>query len=1648
MPADPFAIANQAAMAGNVSQQTAREVSVLLSANTGPYVDGMKKAATETSKLAEALEQVEKAYKGALKMLGGGLIAAGMSMQAAATGAVWSAVQFEESFARVAKTTGLENQLLGQTGRLADFGAALGIGDTALQDFEDDIRGLSTEIPVAVRELSFLADVAGTLGVESENLSLFAQTAAELGAGINELSSDQAIAGLANLIGAFGDAEDTVTDLGSSLAELANHTRGNANEMLQFGDRLAGTAVQVGMASEEVLGFAAAVSAIGVLPELGASAFVQVITRISRAVQTGGDDLNKFAQALNLTSDQLRQMWEDQGATQVLLRFIDELSAQGEGAAVTLDRLGLAGVNITQVFGGLAAQTHTLHDAMRITNEAYEEGTAVSELAAIRFDTVIRSLQTMRQSFTEIWRSMGQGFLPIMKAAIDAVTGVINLFNKIPQPIKTAMGLFLGLGGVVAVAAGAFVLFFAQFHLFFAAIQLFQAWIPALITKLTALGPAGAAAAGHIGAIGMMLERVTGFFAAATVGATTFAGKLKGVFMASLLMAGRGLRRFLGVLTRIGMAIAAFTMDEMIHAFKLTNRVSRNLIGRLGLLLLPLGKIVAVAAAVGGVIWALVDGKRAWAEATERQQSELEKLSESLDMAIGGMQELSAWTKSLEGMDVDIEVEARGLLDQLQELEEQERESYLFLYGMQLLAGGEEPNAVKRQIEALAELAGTPIVFEYDLQQLRHGQGLEEAVDHIGGAISRAAEMFDPTAEGWFSRTWNWARDQPSPRQEAAFRDQLAQIEQVASTLDMPGRIALQEDVLADINLAVEMGEINRRQERWLRDQIREMDIIPEDIQQAIPGEQGGIWQFLWQNQRDVTPASTEEIIAQLVDPQDNRGFWTKAGNNLGQIFSDAFGENIGRDDFITSEDFIEAMPRLEEFEHGDEVRDLVVDITGETENLHDAIMDLNEADLQRLNDGLHELQLGISDARHEATLLDTNFSNAIERAFHTAEQMGDDAESRRFLDFFFEVHPQDVGYEQAIRDARQELERLNQEGDQWGENAERLRRVIKEWGREYAQIRIRDITSDLNTLTAIEQVRHLEQELNKLDRSEPWTAEIEVRLQEARQQAQQRAEQEFRQAMRRYDSLIEQREQMQKDHNERLEQLEEDRAENERKAHEDHKKRLKDINEAERKALQERTEQQAQSFNIMQRIQAQPTADLGALLHNMEAQNRAMRDAAEGVAELRRMGLDEGVMEALGFDDPRNFQMVQRTLAMVTSDPSMIDEINQKWRDRLEISEAFVEEVDKAEISEHFDEQRKDAEERLNETLKNIEERYTDQLERLNEDHARGMKRIADALAELGQESLEEIDSLIERASASGLEKMKEWAEEIKSIQGDIADFSRQTFENMDRWMENLPDPTTHRESRDRVHQVDSASWPTVHSGPDYGTEIVVHPEVNITEEEIREITGHDGDIRFLARGGFLPDEAMIQPPGTLVQWAEPETGGEAFIPLHPSKRERSLRIWEQTGELLGVQNISTSTVDDHSVRQMNTGGIIRQMNTGGIIDSSSHFDFGDDIQMADGGVVNHRYIQMASGGVVNNRSLHMDYGGVVNTTTSGRERVGGTTDIVKAFTKALQNVGMGQSETNHWDVKVEARDLNDMIKKLDEKKRLARLTGGERDF
>lgn len=71
--------------------------------------------------------------------------------------------------------------------------------------------------------------------------------------------------------------------------------------------------------------------------------------------------------------------------------------------------------------------------------------------------------------------------------------------------------------------------------------------------------------------------------------------------------------------------------------------------------------------------------------------------------------------------------------------------------------------------------------------------------------------------------------------------------------------------------------------------------------------------------------------------------------------------------------------------------------------------------------------------------------------------------------------------------------------------------------------------------------------------------------------------------------------------------------------------------------------------------------------------------------------------------------------------------------------------------------------------------------------------------------------------------------------------------------------------------------------------------------------------NISKFANGGIAetPGRAKIYTPASSYRiFAEPETGGESYIPLAASKRTRSLAIWRETGKLLGAQEFANGGV------------------------------------------------------------------------------------------------------------------------------------------
>lgn len=85
--------------------------------------------------------------------------------------------------------------------------------------------------------------------------------------------------------------------------------------------------------------------------------------------------------------------------------------------------------------------------------------------------------------------------------------------------------------------------------------------------------------------------------------------------------------------------------------------------------------------------------------------------------------------------------------------------------------------------------------------------------------------------------------------------------------------------------------------------------------------------------------------------------------------------------------------------------------------------------------------------------------------------------------------------------------------------------------------------------------------------------------------------------------------------------------------------------------------------------------------------------------------------------------------------------------------------------------------------------------------------------------------------------------------------------------------------------------------------------------------LTAGNFPMKFFANGGIEKHIAQIAPKSssTMRFWAEPETGGEAYIPLAKSKRTRSLKILEEVARLFGfgLYNQKSKAFADGGIEQ-----------------------------------------------------------------------------------------------------------------------------------
>src|SRR5690606_529576 len=75
------------------------------------------------------------------------------------------------------------------------------------------------------------------------------------------------------------------------------------------------------------------------------------------------------------------------------------------------------------------------------------------EMGARQMDTLLGSLEELKGAFEEAQISIGNAFIPVIRLGADVLRSVVNIFNMLPEPIKTTIAFGMGFVGLLSGAA-------------------------------------------------------------------------------------------------------------------------------------------------------------------------------------------------------------------------------------------------------------------------------------------------------------------------------------------------------------------------------------------------------------------------------------------------------------------------------------------------------------------------------------------------------------------------------------------------------------------------------------------------------------------------------------------------------------------------------------------------------------------------------------------------------------------------------------------------------------------------------------------------------------------------------------------------------------------------------------------------------------------------------------------------------------------------------------------------------------------------------------------------------------------------------------------------------------------------------------------
>lgn len=346
--------------------------------------------------------------------------------------AVKTAADYESAFTDVERTT---------LGTVEQLGSVKG-----------QLVAISEQVPIAFGQLSKIASIGAQLGLSTSDVAGFAKTVSEFSAASN-VSAESAATAFGTIGELFNVAAGDYDKLGSAIAYVGVNSTATESQIISVTEAIAGVTAAAGFSSKSAIGLAGALASLKVPAEQSRGALTRIFQEVSRSASGTEEDMQGFANVLGVTTGEARQLASTDMET-FFMKFITGLQGMDITTLTgTLDALNLSDVRVANTLSRLAGNIDVVNSALSDSSKAYEDGTFLSQVYALRVDDLNSKMQILTNDLQNMMSELGEAVTPVLGSLIDFLSQVAE---RLTDALSTDAGkAFAGTATIILGVVGA-----------------------------------------------------------------------------------------------------------------------------------------------------------------------------------------------------------------------------------------------------------------------------------------------------------------------------------------------------------------------------------------------------------------------------------------------------------------------------------------------------------------------------------------------------------------------------------------------------------------------------------------------------------------------------------------------------------------------------------------------------------------------------------------------------------------------------------------------------------------------------------------------------------------------------------------------------------------------------------------------------------------------------------------------------------------------------------------------------------------------------------------------------------------------------------------------------------------------------------------